>query len=98
MNQKKHLRSNNSKKKTGEILQAHAACRTSFGTKVENCERKYGLVEDEEDNSVADSSGESQKENRKTPSDKYSRDVNPLEYMAATLKEQGLRDEDLIKA
>eukprot|EP00794_Sanderia_malayensis_P019707 gene19707-21653_t len=43
---------------------AHTACRTSFRTKVENYEKKFGLVEDEEDNSVPDSSGESQKEDR----------------------------------
>ncbi len=48
----------------GAFGKAHTACRTPFRTKVENYERKFGLVEDEESNAVADSLGEPQNEDR----------------------------------
>ncbi len=52
----------------GAFGKAHTACRTPFRTKVENYERKFGLVEDEENNAVADSSREPQNEDRRSSS------------------------------
>ena len=43
---------------------AHTACRTSLRTKLESCERKYGLVEIEKSSIGGDLLGESQKEER----------------------------------